>query len=347
MQRLSIAPATLAVIAAAMLAGCGHSKGGTAAPGTASGTSNANAGGAIQIAVIPKGTTHEYWKSVHAGAVKAEREEQQKGVNVHIVWKGPLREDDRNGQTDVVETFTTQKVNGIVLAPLDAEALVKPVEDAADKGIPVVIIDSALDSKKISSFVATDNHKGGVMAAQELIKELGGKGKVLMLRYAVGSASTEAREAGFMDTIKTAPGITVVSSDQYAGATVDTAYRSAQNVLGRYGKEIDGVFTPNESSTLGMRLGLKDIGKLGKVKFVGFDTSPELIDALKAGEVQALVAQNPFLMGYDGVTTMVDVIQKKSVPATVDTGVTLVTKDNLTDPKIADLINPPLDKYQE
>jgi ribose transport system substrate-binding protein len=232
-----------------------------------------------------------------------------------------------------------------VLAPLDKEAIVRPAEDAIAHGIPVVVFDSALDSKKITSFVATDNRKGGAMAGQEMIKDLGGKGRILVLRYALGSASTEERETGFLDTIKTAPGIKVVSSDQYAGATVDTAYQSAQNVLARYGKQIDGVFTPNESSTEGMRLGLKDIGLLHKVKFIGFDTSPALITALKAGEIQGLVAQNPFLMGYDGVMTMVDALNKKPVPAAVDTGVTMITPANLTDPKVEDLINPPLDKY--
>ncbi|MCW3061410.1 MAG: Periplasmic binding protein domain protein, partial [Capsulimonas sp.] len=185
----------------------------------------------------------------------------------------------------------------------------------------------------------------GALAGQQMIKLLGGKGRLLVLRYGIGSASTEAREKGFLDTIKTAPGIVVVSSDQYAGPTVDTAYKSAQNVLGRHSKEIDAVFTPNESSTLGMRLALKDIGLLGKLKFVGFDSSKPLIDALKANEIQALVVQNPFQMGYLGVNTALDAVQKKTVPASVDTGVTLVTPENVNDPKVNELINPPIDKY--
>jgi ribose transport system substrate-binding protein len=331
----------LAAVGVVLTAGCSH----TSAPTAPGGSVAAGQGKVVEIAVIPKGTTHEYWKSVHAGAVKAERELRNSGTNVKIIWKGPLREDDRNGQNDVVETFVTQGVQGIVLAPLDSEALVRPAEDAVAKGIPVVVMDSALDSKKSASFVATDNHKGGVMAAQEMIKLLGGKGNVIVLRYAIGSASTEAREAGFLDTIKTAPGIHIISSDQYAGATVDTAYRSAQNVLARFGKQVDGVFTPNESSTLGMRLGLKDLGALGKVKLVGFDTSPELINALKANEIQGLVAQNPFLMGYDSVKTAADAIAKKQVPPTIDTGAVLITADNINTPDIQSLINPPIDKY--
>ncbi|MEO7719154.1 MAG: substrate-binding domain-containing protein [Capsulimonas sp.] len=331
-------------VSASLLTGCNPTP---TTPATTGGPGAAAtpAGPAIQIAVIPKGTTHDYWKALHAGAVKAEQEANAAGNNVHIIWKGPVREDDRNAQTDVVATFTTQKVSAMVLAPLDSEALVRPVEEAETAGIPVVIIDSSLNSKKIASFVSTDNEKGGAIAGQQMIKLLGGKGRLLMLRYGIGSASTEAREKGFLDTIKTAPGIVVVSSDQYAGPTVDTAYKSAQNVLGRHSKEIDAVFTPNESSTLGMRLALKDIGLLGKLKFVGFDSSKPLIDALNAHEIQALVVQNPFQMGYLGVNTALDAVQKKTVPASVDTGVTLVTPENVNDPKVNELINPPIDKY--
>src|SRR2546421_4244822 len=124
------------------------------------------------IAVIPKGTTHEFWKSVNAGAVKAERELNGQGLQVKIIWKGPLREDDRDQQIQTVENFMTRRVNGIVLAPLDSQALVKPVANAVQARIPVVIIDSDLKSDKYVSFVATDNYKGGVMAAEHLGKLL-------------------------------------------------------------------------------------------------------------------------------------------------------------------------------
>lgn len=340
-----IAAVALGIGLGAFLTACGNDKQSTPAASSSGASSTAAAGPEIDIAVIPKGTTHDYWKSLHAGAIKAQEDEQAKGLNVKIIWKGPLQEDDRNGQTDIVETFVTQGVKGIVLAPLDSEALVRPVEDAVAKNIPVVICDSALDSKKIASFVATDNYKGGKLAAQKLIMLTGGKAKVIVLRYAQGSASTEAREQGFFDGVKAAPGIQIISGDQYAGPTVDSAQRSAENVLARYGKQADAIFTPNESSTNGMLNALKEAGLIGKVKFVGFDTSPDLMAALKAGQIDALVAQNPFYMGDESVETMVDVIQKKQVPASIDTGVSVVTKDNLTDPKIAALINPPLDKY--
>src|SRR5712691_2642583 len=149
------------------------------------------------IAVIPKGTTHEFWKSINAGAFKARDELAAQGIKLDVIWKGPLKEDDRDQQIQTVENFTSRRVSGLVLAPLDSQALVRPVASAVQARIPVVIIDSGLKSDQYVSFVATDNYKGGQMAAEHLGKLLGGKGNVILLRYAVGSASTEAREAGF------------------------------------------------------------------------------------------------------------------------------------------------------
>src|SRR5947207_353623 len=177
------------------------------------------------IAVIPKGTTHEFWKSIHAGAIKAERELNGKGVKTEIIWKGPLKEDDRDQQIQVVENFMSRRVSGIVLAPLDSQALVKPVENATQAKVPVVIIDSGLNSDQYVSFVATDNYKGGQLAGERLGKLLDGKGNVILLRYAVGSASTEAREAGFLDTLNARfPDIKLLSSEHENGSTRETEY---------------------------------------------------------------------------------------------------------------------------
>lgn len=298
------------------------------------------------IAVIPKGTTHEFWKSIHAGSIKAATELSAQGTNVEVVWKGPLREDDREQQIQVVEGFTSQGVSGMVLAPLDNRALVRPVEDAKRASIPTVIIDSALASDSIVSFVATDNRKGGSLAADRLGQLLNGKGKVLLLRYAEGSASTTDREEGFLETIKQKfPGIELISTDQYAGATRDTAKRASENLLTRFGDQVQGIFTPNESSTAGMLSALQDINKAGKITFVGFDNSQMFIDALKANQLHGIVVQNPFNMGYLGVRSIVDQLLGKTVEKRVDTGVTLVTKDNLESPETQTLLHPPLDQY--
>ena len=299
----------------------------------------------LTIAVIPKGTTHEFWKSIHAGAVQAERELSAQGP-VRIIWKGPLREDDREQQVQVVEGFLSQGVQGIVLAPLDRRALVRPVEEARRAGVPTVIIDSGLESDAIVSFVATDNRKGGRLAADRMGELVGGKGKVLLLRYAEGSASTQEREAGFLEQLRAKyPGIDVVSSDQYAGPTRETAKRASENLLNRFGRDLNGIFTVNESATIGMLLALQDIDQAGKVKFIGFDASPILIDAIRSRQLDGTVVQNPMRMGYLGVKTMVDHLRGKPVERRIDTGVMLVTLANLDSAATKEVINPPIDRY--
>jgi ribose transport system substrate-binding protein len=298
------------------------------------------------IAVIPKGTTHEFWKSIHAGAVKAQQELKARGVDVDIIWKGPLREDDRDQQIQVVENFVSRHVSGIVLAPLDSQALVRPVVTAAAAKVPVVIIDSGLKTDKYASFVATDNFKGGELAGEELGRLLGGKGKVILLRYAIGSASTEQREAGFLEAIKKFPDIKLLSSDQHAGATRELAYQASQNMLNRFGREVNGIFVPNESVTVAMAKALRDIGKAGgKVKLIGFDSGSLSVQDLKNGDVQGLVVQNPMKMSYVGVMTVVDVLNGKTVPKRIDTGVVLVTRENMDQPEMKELLNPPFKKY--
>ncbi len=234
-------------------------------PARVDGQADAAKGGAKakkwRVMVIPKGTTHEFWQSVHAGASKA----AEALGNVEIVWQGPPREDDRTDQIKLVQNAVASGVDGIVLAPLDARALVDPVEQAIARGIPVVVIDSALESKKISSFVATDNYHGGVLAAQRLGQLLEGEGKIILMRYAVGSASTDDREAGFVETMKREfPKVVFISDDQYAGATSDLAQQKAQNLLTRFRGQFDGVFCSNESSAVGMLRALEGAGLLAR-----------------------------------------------------------------------------------
>jgi len=325
--------ATLILIAVALLAGtnCNRSK------------TNSKK---LIIAVIPKGTSHEFWKSIHAGSIKAQRELSTNGVEVEVIWKGPLREDDREQQIQVVEGFASQGVNGIVLAPLDNRALARPVEEAKTAGVPTVIIDSALESNSIVSFVATDNRKGGMLGADRLGELLGGKGKVILLRYAEGSASTEEREAGFLQEMKQKyPNIEIISADQHAGATRDTAKTASENLLNRFGDQVQGIFCPNESTTAGMLSALQDIGKAGKVMFVGFDTSQMFVDAMRAKQLHGIVVQNPFNMGYLGVRTMVESLQGKVVEKRIDTGVTMITPENLDVKDTQTLLHPPLDQY--
>ncbi len=291
------------------------------------------------IAVIPKGTTHEFWKSVHAGAEKAGQE-----LGMKVIWKGPLREDDREDQIKVVETFINMRVKGIVLAPLDDTALGPVVTDAVRSKIPVVVFDSDLKGDDWTSFVATDNHKGGGLAAAHLGKLLRGKGNVLMLRYAEGSASTAAREKGFMDAIAKFPEIKVVSSNQYGGATTETAFRASENLLTAHkdanGLTVQGIFCPNESTTFGMLRALEDGGFAGKVKFVGFDSSAKLVDAMAKGVLDGVVVQDPINMGYMAIKTMVAHLRGQKVERRVDTGATLITRETMGEPRSKELLAP-------
>jgi ribose transport system substrate-binding protein len=300
----------------------------------------------LRIAFVPKGTTHEFWRTMHAGAVKGQRDLLAKGIHVDLIWKGPLREDDREQQVQVVESFATQGMDGIVLAPLDEKALVRPVEEAKRLGVPTVIVDSALASDEIVSFVATDNVKGGAMGADELGRLMGGKGRVLLLRYQEGSASTTEREEGFLARLKEAwPGLELLVADQHAGPTVDTAKRAAENLLNRHGRDIQGVFVVNETSTGGMLLALQDAGLAGRVKLVGFDGTPAFVEAMRAGQLHGFVLQNPFRMAALSLETMVDHLLGRAVSKRIDTGAIVVTLDNLETPETQELLKPPLDVY--
>jgi ribose transport system substrate-binding protein len=299
----------------------------------------------LTIAVIPKGTIHEFWKTVHAGAEKAGQE-----LNVEILWKGPLKEDDRNAQISVVENIITRKVDGIVLAPLDDAALRRPVDEAMRNAIPVVIFDSGLQGDNYISYVATDNFKAGQLAGQHMAKLLASKGKVAVLRYSEGSDSTTQREDGFLDALQAFPDIEIATSNQYAGVTTESALKAMENMLFRFGGaeghlEIDGIFCATEPTTLGILRALENAGFAGKIKFIGFDSSEKMIAALQAGELDGFVVQNPMQIGYLGVQTIVRHIRGEQVPRRIDTGSIFVTKENLSDPDIHELLNPDLDKW--
>ena len=320
------------LLLAALLSGCNKT--------------SSNAEKTFTIAVIPQGSTHEYWKSIHAGAMKAAQDYAAQQVNVKIIWKGPMREDDREQQVQVVEGFLAQGINGIVLAPFDKDALVRPVEEASRANIATVVVDSALNSEVPISLVASNNYHGGELAALEMGRLLNGKGKILVLRYQEGVSSTEQREKGFLDKMKSDfPKIEIVSSNQFAGATRDTAKTATENLMNKYGSEVQGLFTPNESSTAGALLALEDTGKAGKIHFIGFDTSDIFTQAMQQKKLDGIVVQNPFRMGELGVKTMVDHLLGKPIEKRIDTGVTLITPENLQQPESQQLLHPPLEQY--
>lgn len=310
-----------------------------------SGSGSGSGGGAkpLKIAVIPKGTTHEFWKSVHAGAVKASKE-----LGVEIVWKGPLKEDDLQQQIEVVQSFVAQGVSGIVLAPLNDKGLAPAVKDAVLAKVPVVIFDSDLQGDAFTSFVATDNKAAGKLAGERMATLLDKKGKVVVLRYQEGSASTTLREQGFLDAIKAFPDIQVVSENQHGGATTESASAASENLLVSLKAAeggVTGVFCPNESTTFGMLLALEKASLAGKLKFLGFDASDKLVSALDAGKIDGLVVQNPFRMGELALTTIVKHLRGEKVERRIDTGARIVDKASMTQPEVKELLKPDLKKW--
>ena len=329
-------PAPRRLVAALCLLALNFATGCDSGPGAASNgggptTASTQTANRPTVAVIPKGTTHLHWKSVEAGAKKAGEE-----FGVNVLWKGPLTENDAAQQIGLVEQFTQEGVAGLAVAPLDANQLRRPVQQAAAKKIPVVVFDSALTGqvgKDYISYVATDNRKGGVLAGEELARLLNGKGKVVLVRYAVGSASTDEREAGFLSVMEKHPDLNLISKDRYSGATVGEAQKNAENMIDIL-RQADAIFCPNESSTQGMLNVLQANGLAGKKIFVGFDASPALVTAMKAGHINALVAQNPLQMGYDTVRVLALHLRGEKPPEAVDTGCALVTKENLDTPGV-------------
>jgi ribose transport system substrate-binding protein len=290
------------------------------------------------IAVVPKGTTHEFWKGVHAGARQAGAE-----LGVDILWQGPLKEDDREEQIKVVDTVRGRGVAGILLAPLDDKALRAPVANAVRAGIPVALFDSDLDSSDYVTLVETNNYHGGRVAGDHLARLLDGQGPVMMLRVHEGSASTTQREQGFLDAVGAYPRLRVVSSNQYAGATMEGAFKASENLLAALRAAeggVAGVFCPNESTTFGMLRALQSAKLAGRIRFVGFDSSEKQLQAMRDGQLDALVVQDPFNMGYLGVKTLMRAIRGEKVDKRIDTGATLVTRENMDLPELARRLHP-------
>lgn len=288
------------------------------------------------IAVVPKGQAHIFWQTVHAGAAAA-----GKDFGVEIAWNGPATETEYAKQIEIVENFITRRVDGIVLAPTERVALVSVIERAKREGIPVTIFDSGANTENYVSFVATDNYAGGQIAARRLAQLLGGKGKVAVIAVIPGSASTTERERGFQETVqKEFTGIKIAAI-QYGMSDRARSLAVSEDILTAH-PDLAGIFASNESSTVGAAQALKSRNLAGKIKLVGFDSSPSLVDDLKGGVIDSLVVQNPYKMGYEAVRTIVDHLNGKKPSKRVDSGAVLVTRDNMAQPDVDKLLNPPL-----
>jgi ribose transport system substrate-binding protein len=290
------------------------------------------------VGVVPKGANHIFWQTVHAGAIKAGRE-----YGFDIQWNAPALEIDSSRQIEIVDSMINQHLAGIVLAPVDKSALVAVVERAGRAGIPIAIFDSGIDTDRILCYVATDNLEAGRMAARRMGEILGGRGKVGVVGFMAGSASTMQREDGFTrETRQKFPGI------QIAGVLFGMADRSkamavAENMLTAH-PDLAGLYADNESSAEGALQAVKTRGAKG-VKLVVMDASETLLAALRAGTVDSIVVQNPFRMGYESTKAIGMKLRGESPARLQDSGATLVRKEDLERPEIKELLFPDIQQY--
>ena len=286
----------------------------------------------IRIAVVPKGTAHQFWTTVKAGADRAGQE-----LGVDILWKGPDAETDIAAQKGIVEDLVTQQVDAIVMAACDADALVPNIQDAEKAGIPVITIDSGVNTE-VRCLVATDNVAGGRIAGETLFKLIGGAGEVGLIPFVQGAASSEDREKGFKQACDAATGIELVAID-YCDSDEAKAKNVTADMLTAH-PNLKGIFAANEPAAIGAANALNEAGRAGEVKLVAYDGSPSEVKLLQEGTIQALILQDPFRMGYDGVKQAMKAIQGGEVDQRVDTGVTVATSESVESDDVQRLLNP-------
>src|SRR5947209_16541763 len=273
------------------------------------------------VAVIPKATGDLFWESVHAGAIKGGWENK-----VEIVWDGPPAETDIAGEMKIVETMINRQVDAIALAPSDRSAFKIVLNRAAAAHVPVIVYDSGIDSDRYVTFVATDNYLGGEIGADRIGKLLSGKGKIVMIKTTPGGASTTAREDGFRHELQRKfPGLEILD-ERFGMASIAQSLTVAENMLTAY-PDLNGIFASNESGTEGASQAVKARG--GRMKLVGFDSSPRLLEQLRAGVIDSLVIQDPFRMGETAVEQAVKTIKRVKTTKQMLLPPPLVNADNL------------------
>lgn len=295
----------------------------------------------VTIPIIVKDTTSFYWQIVMAGARKA-----GKDLGVNVPELGAQAETDVNGQISILENAVAGNPAAIVIAPTEFQALGKPIDEAAAK-VKVIGIDSGADSKAFTSFLTTDNVQGGRVAADGLAAAIGAanggkvEGDVALITNAPGAGSLEQRKEGFIDQLKKYPGLKLIA-DKYADGQATTGLNIATDLI-TANPNLKGIFASNLIMAQGVGQAVAENNLGGKLALVGFDSDEKLIQLLNDGVISALVVQDPYRMGYDGIKTALAASKGEAVEANVDTGANLVTKDNMKDPKIDALLNPKLD----
>lgn len=296
------------------------------------GAASASAG---EIAVIVKTVNSTYWQNVQKGAKAAMA--NAKGHT--MTFQGPASESAIADQVNMVENAVNRKVDAILLAPSDPDALVPVVKKAWESRIPVVIIDSMLSkdaSKYYQAFLSTDNHAAGELAAKAMIDKVGTTGKIAVMSYVAGAGSEIGRVGGFTDYIKAHSKLQIVGPF-YSQSQMATALNQTTDVLAA-NSDLKGIFGANEPTAIGMARAIKEAGKAGKITAIGFDGNQDLQEFVKDGTLDATVVQGSYQMGEKGIQTLLNVLDKKKVDKFIDTGVVVVTKKNIDTPEAKNVL---------
>lgn len=332
MRKSSSRAAVAGVLAAALLvAGCGGVK-----KHESSGGSTTKATGQIRLAVVPKAVGFSFWEDAHKGAVCA----ASKQKDVKVTWDGVTAETDVSGQVDLLQNFLTSGVDGLVYAATDAKTLYNVTKTAEDKKVPVVNIDSGTDPQpKDVPVYATDNIAAAQKVPDLIAQKLGKKGgKVAFIPFQAGTITNDQRTQGFKEGLKRHPELKLVAT-QSSQSDVNTALRVTHDIITAH-PDLNAIFAANEPGVIGAAQAVKQAGKSGKITIIGWDAAPDEVKGVQTGEIDALVVQNPFRMGYDAVNGIVGKIRKGTSPKNEDTGVTFVTKKNIDDPAVKALLKP-------
>jgi ribose transport system substrate-binding protein len=326
LRRSTVVLASCLALLALLVAGCGDDD------GDGGGGGESAEGKKITLVQGVKGD--EFYITMGCGAEEAAR---KAGVDLEITGPDEFAAD---AQIPVLNGVAAQSPDAILIAPTDAKALFAPIQQAAETGAKIILVDTTLENPDVAeSQIASDNPLGGRMAGEALIELIGGRGKVMVENVNPGISTTDQRQQGFEEAIEKEPDI------EYLGPQFndDDPAKAAAQVKAQLAKDPDlkGIFATNIFGSEGAANGLREAGKLGDVKVVGFDAGPAQVKQLEEGLVQALIAQRPADIGRQGVEQAVNAIEGKPVKEEITTGYVTIERDQLEDPKVQDALYKP------
>jgi ribose transport system substrate-binding protein len=274
------------------------------------------------IALVTKALDSEFWQMVKTGAEEAARLHPE----IALTIQAPQREINIDQQVSILEDLILRQVSALAVAPAGVAEVVPALDKARAAGIPVLLVDTDAPWPHKLSYIGTDNRLGGKLAGEFLVKQLGGRGRVALIRGVLGVSTHEDRIAGFQEAVAAAPGIRLVTT-QPANSERQTAMTVMENILTSHAN-LDGVFVTSDQMALGAMEAIAARRLSGKVVLVGFDAGQEAVRAVKSGQMSAVVAQHPYEMGRRAVEAAVQAVRGEPVARRIDTGTTLVTPEN-------------------